>query len=71
MSLAPECEIFASEKVSVVIAYRRKDDNRRLSVKIAICAIASKVTMESQSPLRGKLAIDGIASEFNRIKMKA
>ena len=50
--------------------YRRKDDNRRLRVEIAIRAIANEFTIAWQSHLRAKMAIHGSASELNRIKMK-
>ena len=51
-------------------AYRRKDDNRRLRVEIAIRAIASEFTIAWQAHLRAKMAIHGSASELNRIKIK-
>ena len=50
--------------------YRRKDDNRRLRVEIAIRAIASEFTIAWQSHLRAKMAIHGSVSELNRIKIK-
>ena len=49
----------------------RKDDNRRLRVEIAIRAIPHEFTIPRQSLLRAKMAIHGIASELNRIKIKA
>ena len=52
------------------LAYRRKDDNRRLRVEIAICAIASEINIARQSHLRAKMAIHGSASELKRIKIK-
>ena len=53
-----------------LIPYRRKDDNRRLRVEIAIRAIASEFTSAWQSHLRAKMAIHGCASELNRMKVK-
>ena len=67
-----ECTYY--REMTVVIfntAYRRNHDNHMLRVKMAICAIVSEFTMAWQLQLQVKLAIHGIASELNRIKMKA
>ena len=59
-----------SRRSALIVPYRRKDGNRRLRVEIAIRAIASELTIASQSHLRAKMAIHGSASELNRIKIK-
>ena len=56
--------------LKISFSYRRKDDNRRLRVEIAIRAIGSEFTIAWQSHLRAKMAIHGSASELNRIKIK-
>ena len=68
----PGCVICSVTSLSLATttSYRRKADNRRLRVEIAIRANASEFTIAWQSHLRAKMAIHGSASELNRIKIK-
>ena len=67
----PEAGVrFKSTLYLPISAYRRKDDNCWLRVKIAIRAIASELTIAWQSHLRAKTAIHGSAIELNRNKIE-